>query len=584
MDNTGTPNLPDWLVLTARWSFLIALCFWMVFRGGVDWLVLVIVIFVCLENILATSIFLAARVSSAFRQITTISDFVIAQLLFFLSVGTGYELTWLGFLPLISATFYFQWLGAIIAILVNTILQGVMAYIYMPLGEALLLVGVILPLYILVGFVLAFVRVRMKSELMRPRKLIVAQPGLAETKVQEHRQTFYNLITELSSTLDYQKVVETSLDLGTIALSELGAKVDRLVSAVMLFSTKDSSMPELDIATSRRLLTYDRNITLPGVEGALAVVIDEGITVFVEEPKTDPELNKLIALHECRSAYLLPLRSGLDAYGVLLFAHPDPDFFTTDKKEVLEIVRNQSTIAIQNARLYQALELEKNRMMEIQEESRKKLARDLHDGPTQSISAIAMRIDFARRLMEDDLSSASEELYKIEELARKTTKEMRHMLFTLRPLVLESQGLVAALESMADRMREIYNQEVILQIDPRVVDQLEVTKQGVIFYIIEEAVNNARKHAQADQIWVRLKMIRDSMGMLEIEDDGVGFDTSELDSSYESRSSLGMINMKERTELVNGILRIESTIGKGTFVRAAIPLNNEAIERLRQGG
>jgi signal transduction histidine kinase len=313
-------------------------------------------------------------------------------------------------------------------------------------------------------------------------------------------------------------------------------------------------------------------------------VIDEGITVFVEEPKTDPELNKLIALHECRSAYLLPLRSGLDAYGVLLFAHPDPDFFTTDKKEVLEIVRNQSTIAIQNARLYQALELEKNRMMEIQEESRKKLARDLHDGPTQSISAIAMRIDFARRLMEDDLSSASEELYKIEELARKTTKEMRHMLFTLRPLVLESQGLVAALESMADRMREIYNQEVILQIDPRVVDQLEVTKQGVIFYIIEEAVNNARKHAQADQIWVRLKMIRDSMGMLEIEDDGVGFDTSELDSSYESRSSLGMINMKERTELVNGILRIESTIGKGTFVRAAIPLNNEAIERLRQGG
>jgi signal transduction histidine kinase len=584
MDNTGTPNLPDWLVLTARWSFLIALCFWMVFRGGVDWLVLVIVIFVCLENILATSIFLAARVSSAFRQITTISDFVIAQLLFFLSVGTGYELTWLGFLPLISATFYFQWLGAIIAILVNTILQGVMAYIYMPLGEALLLVGIILPLYILVGFVLAFVRVRMKSELMRPRKLIVAQPGLAETKVQEHRQTFYNLITELSSTLDYQKVVETSLDLGTIALSELGAKVDRLVSAVMLFSTKDSSMPELDIATSRRLLTYDRNITLPGVEGALAVVIDEGITVFVEEPKTDPELNKLIALHECRSAYLLPLRSGLDAYGVLLFAHPDPDFFTTDKKEVLEIVRNQSTIAIQNARLYQALELEKNRMMEIQEESRKKLARDLHDGPTQSISAIAMRIDFARRLMEDDLSSASEELYKIEELARKTTKEMRHMLFTLRPLVLESQGLVAALESMADRMREIYNQEVILQIDPRVVDQLEVTKQGVIFYIIEEAVNNARKHAQADQIWVRLKMIRDSMGMLEIEDDGVGFDTSELDSSYESRSSLGMINMKERTELVNGILRIESTIGKGTFVRAAIPLNNEAIERLRQGG
>jgi signal transduction histidine kinase len=82
-------------------------------------------------------------------------------------------------------------------------------------------------------------------------------------------------------------------------------------------------------------------------------------------------------------------------------------------------------------------------MMDIQEEARKKIARDLHDGPTQSIAAIAMRVNFARRLMERDFKAASEELYKIEELARRTTKEIRHMLFTLRPLVLESQGLVA---------------------------------------------------------------------------------------------------------------------------------------------
>jgi GAF domain-containing protein len=75
----------------------------------------------------------------------------------------------------------------------------------------------------------------------------------------------------------------------------------------------------------------------------------------------------------------------------LLFAHPDANFFTADRREVLEIVAKQSVIAIQNARLYQDLEQEKNRIMEIQEES-KKLARDLHDGPTQAISAIAMRV------------------------------------------------------------------------------------------------------------------------------------------------------------------------------------------------
>jgi signal transduction histidine kinase len=132
---------------------------------------------------------------------------------------------------------------------------------------------------------------------------------------------------------------------------------------------------------------------------------------------------------------------------------------------VLEIVAKQSVIAIQNARLYQDLEQEKNRIMEIQEESRKKLARDLHDGPTQAISAIAMRVNFARRLMDRDFKAASEELYKIEELARRTTKEIRHMLFTLRPLVLESQGLVATLESMAEKMKETFNQNVTIQAD-----------------------------------------------------------------------------------------------------------------------
>ena len=169
-----------------------------------------------------------------------------------------------------------------------------------------------------------------------------------------------------------------------------------------------------------------------------------------------------------------------------------------------------------------------------------------------------MRVNFARRLMERDIKAASDEMYKIEDLARRTTKEIRHMLFTLRPLVLESQGLVAALESMAEKMNETYDQNVTIQAEPRVVDELEAGKQAVVFYIAEEAVNNARKHAQAAHIWVRLKMLKENISLLEIEDDGGGFDVGAVGSSYESRGSLGMVNMRERTELVNGVLRIDS--------------------------
>jgi signal transduction histidine kinase len=273
----------------------------------------------------------------------------------------------------------------------------------------------------------------------------------------------------------------------------------------------------------------------------------------------------------------------LDTCGVLLYAHPDRNFFTQDVRDLLDIVGNQATIALENARLYQDLESEKERIMSIQEESRKKMARDLHDGPTQSIAAIAMRINFARRLVERDPKATVDELFKIEDMARKTTKEIRHMLFTLRPLILESQGLTAALKSMADKMRDTYNQNVIIQTDPSLGDDLENARQAVIFYIAEEAVNNARKHAQAKHIWVRLKRLQNEFALLEVEDDGVGFDMQAVEDAYENRGSLGMVNMRERSELVNGRFHAESSPGRGTKIQVVVPLTEEAANRLQRG-
>jgi signal transduction histidine kinase len=185
--------------------------------------------------------------------------------------------------------------------------------------------------------------------------------------------------------------------------------------------------------------------------------------------------------------------------------------------------------------------------------------------------------------MERDTKATAEELVKIEDLARRTTKEIRHMLFTLRPLVLESQGLIAALEAMADKMHETYNQNVIVDADTEVVPMLEMSKQTMVFYIAEEAVNNARKHAQAANTWIRLKPIDQDLVLLEIQDDGIGFNTNSVDSYYETRGSLGMINMRERTELVSGLFQIESAEGRGTRVRILIPITEEGVDRLRSG-
>ncbi len=377
----------------------------------------------------------------------------------------------------------------------------------------------------------------------------------------ERIRSLYKLISALGATLNYQRVLDTAMDIGysTLAITDGGS--EHMVSAVLMYSQDEAKNTELKVGSARRFTAADMRIALPGREGLLGRSIDQGTAQLGKGLAKDAELSRIVALRKCRVSYCIPLRTGLDTYGVLLFAHPDEEFFTPERCEILDIIGGQAVIALQNARLYRDLEQEKERITEIQEEARKKLARDLHDGPTQSVAALAMRVNFARRLMEKDPKAAADELYKVEELARRTTKEIRHMLFTLRPLVLESQGLVAALESMAEKMKDTYNQTVIIEADADTVSQLEASKQGVIFYIAEEAVNNARKHAQAAHVWVRLKWAGDDLALLEIEDDGVGFDAAAVDETYDNRGSLGMVNMRERAELVNGFLNIETQAG-----------------------
>ncbi|OGO66019.1 MAG: hypothetical protein A2030_04685 [Chloroflexi bacterium RBG_19FT_COMBO_50_10] len=394
----------------------------------------------------------------------------------------------------------------------------------------------------------------------------------------------YNLISKVTATLKYQRVLEIALDLGARVLATPNIPADKLISAVLLFTESDLEHPVLTVGSARHFTQSDLRVVLPGTSGLIGEVIAEGIPKSLNDLARDPELIRLVALRACGVAYCLPLRAGLDTYGVLLFAHSDPNFFTQSKCELLEIISHQSVIAIQNARLYSDIQQEKERMIEIQEQEHKKLARDLHDGPTQSMAAIAMRLNFARRLLERDPKATADELMKIEQLARRTTTEIRHMLFTLRPLELESQGLIGALEAMAEKTHETYNQNVIVEAEENVVSQLEMSRQTIIFYIAEEAINNACKYAQANHIWVRMKGLDKDIVMLEVQDDGVGFDKKAVESTYEQRGSLGLKNMNERTEMVNGVFQLSSTMGKGTTVRVVIPLTEEATDRLRRGG
>lgn len=404
-------------------------------------------------------------------------------------------------------------------------------------------------------------------------------PSRIDARHQRQRlRAIFPMVAELNATLNYERVLDMVLEVSANALSDFQPEEDRLVGALMLYDGN-----QLRLLSGRRLTHADMRVTLPGDRGLLGDAFATGDPRLGRNPVRDSEIQRLVGFHACRQALAIPLSVGLETYGVLLFGHPEADYFNTERVDLLEAIAQQAMVALQNARLYRDLEQEKERIMEIEEEARNRLARDLHDGPTQSIAAIAMRINFAKRLFEKDPDAASRELDKVENLARRTTKEIRHMLFTLRPLILESQGLVMALKQLAVKIRETHDQNVTVYAEAEVADNLDMGKQGVVFYIVEEAVNNAGKHAEAEHVWVRLKS-EDDLFILEVEDDGVGFNVGAVDSDYAQRGSLGMVNMRERAELVNGVLHIESADGAGTLITVIVPETEERAEELHRTG
>jgi len=146
------------------------------------------------------------------------------------------------------------------------------------------------------------------------------------------------------------------------------------------------------------------------------------------------------------------------------------------------------------------------------------------------------------------------------------------MLFTLRPVVLETQGLTAAIDQYADRLRDLDNLNIKLDLSGY-DSQLATEEEGVIFAIIEEAIVNAKKHAQAEAIRIKLSADKEAV-VAEISDNGKGFNVNAVKSTVDQRGSLGLINMDERAQLVGGRCTITSVKGKGTAVKVRVPIKS----------
>jgi len=565
----------DWLVFNLRWLVLIAagLVVMSTRESSTGTVAITLLAVTGLYNIGLTVLEFVEFGHRYFVWGLLAGDFVLALSLFATTGGSASPLIWMGLLPGLTAALRHRRRVGMGVIVAFTLLQAAIIVFTEGFTGLIPLATTAVILWPLT-FGASIVGQRLQDLL---RAAAQKEQQARDDQVQllrKQARAIYEMASTVSATLDYRKVLDAALNIGSLPAESKHASVYPSVVSAVLFFDED----QLHGASARRVPPVDHRVVCPGREGVLGQVIRTSESAVISDPVNDPELQQFVAFRGCRSLMALPLRAGFETHGVVLFGHARVDFFDQDQRAFLEAVVNHAVTALQNAQLYRNLNDEKERLVEVQEEAQKKLARDLHDGPTQNVAALAMRANFVRRLMERDPKAASEELFKMEDLARRTAKEIRHMLFTLRPLVLESQGLVAALKQLAEKMHETHGQNVIVEAEPDIEDKLEMNQKGVLFYIAEEAVGNARKHAQAEHIWVRIKTQRDVL-VLEIQDDGVGFNVGAVQANYDKRGSLGMVNMRERAELLNGAVKIDSTEGRGTRITILVPLSENAAVR-----
>jgi signal transduction histidine kinase len=276
------------------------------------------------------------------------------------------------------------------------------------------------------------------------------------------------------------------------------------------------------------------------------------------------------------------------AQGIVAIWSYEPNVFTERDLWLLSAISTQAAIALRNVRLYETILDERDRIVEVEKQARQALARDLHDGPTQLVSAIMLHLDLLKLVLEKEPHNLLAEISATQTLAQHAIEQIRKLLFELRPLPLEMQGLAAALQVFLEhRQKDVIgmtNLTFSVKGDKPgdEISRQEEKIESAIFAIVQEAVNNALKHAQARNINVELGET-DMIIYARVEDDGQGFEVDKVMRNYEQRGSLGMINLHERAELIGGELNLISTPGEGTKLNLKVPKSETARKKTRAG-
>jgi two-component system sensor histidine kinase DegS len=209
------------------------------------------------------------------------------------------------------------------------------------------------------------------------------------------------------------------------------------------------------------------------------------------------------------------------------------------------------------------------RIIEAQENERQRLARQMHDGPAQSMTNLILQAEICERLFDSDPIQARVELGNLKNATTVTFQKIRDFILTLRPMMLDDLGLMPTLKQYVQDFEDktsLSTNFTVMGRETRLASHTEVT----IFRMIQELLTNVNAHAHATHAQVMLDFQNGSV-IASVEDDGSGFDVSEVQGPTQQRKGLGLATIQERAEMLGGNVQIESRIGRGTKVRIEIP-------------
>jgi signal transduction histidine kinase len=330
---------------------------------------------------------------------------------------------------------------------------------------------------------------------------------------------------------------------------------------------------------------FVEKIRLSVGEGITGSVAQSGKAILLEDISSDPHVahRELVSAEGLKAFICVPLRAKEKVLGVLNVASRVSHRFSTGDMQLLYAIGDQLGIAIERAMLYDRLRKARERLRKLarqnlvaEEEERRRIARELHDETSQSLSGIALQLEALIEMSEISGKPDAEfvsGLKKVQALTVQVHKEVSRLISNLHPALLDTLGLVPAVRQHVEiRLQPL---EINASVETRGdIRRFPPDVEAALFRFVQGAIGNIAQHSRAKNASIILEYQPEEFSM-SISDDGQGFEVSEITDVEESGRGRGLFSMRERIGFLGGTSGIESTIGKGTRVWARIPIGQE---------